>query len=127
MTLYKVFHFSPQLESRSNELLSFQKKMVLTLQKSCYPQIHNNYTSDSQILRLQTRLLQRFAVFLGFFFCFVLFVCLLSVLCFVVIDVVLVGFVFEIGSPYVVPAVEEFYVDEADLKFTEILLPLILL
>lgn len=39
-------------------------------------------------------------------------------MCFVVGGVVLVGFVFEIGSPYVVPAVEESYVDHADLKFT---------
>lgn len=112
LTLYKVFHFSPQLESRSNGLLSFQE-MALTLQKSWYPQIHKNYTLDSQMLRLKTwslkpgcykDLLVLFCLIYRFVICFVCFV---------------VGcFVFEIGSPYVVPIVEEFYVDHADLKFT---------
>lgn len=117
LTLYKVFHFSPQLVSRSNGLLSFQE-MVLTLQKSWYPQIHNNYTLDSQMLRLKTWSLKPgFYKDLLVLFCFI---CLFVIcfVCFVGGGVVLVGFVFEIGSPYVVPAVEESYVDHADLKFT---------
>lgn len=94
LTLYKVFHFSPQLESRSNELLSFQE-MVLTLQKSWYPQSHNNYTLDSQKLRLQTWSIKPgfYNDLLGFYFCFIC----LFVICFVVVDVVLVGFAFEIA------------------------------
>lgn len=97
LTLYKVFHFSPQLESRSNELLSFQE-MVWTLQKSWYPQSHNNYTLESQILRLQTWSIKPvfYKDLLGFNFCFI---CLFVIwfMCFVVVDVVLVGFAFEIG------------------------------